>query len=145
MRQIWCSTILKFDVHSAFAISRPIYEIQNSSINSFHKQISVNVYMHISSKFVSYWIKLARSKAFIIDADVWISFEQKTFWSSDCCFHLPLKSIQKQIFDIISQFDWEITQNNTQVMREMYQIIKSLQALPVWGTCSLNFKDIKIH
>ena len=36
------SAILKFDVHSAFAISHPIYEMQENSIT----QISVNVYMH---------------------------------------------------------------------------------------------------
>ena len=122
MRQIRCSTILKFDVHITFPISRPIYEIQNNSINSFHTQISVKVYMHISSTFASCWIKLAMSKAFINDAHVWISFEQKLVLGSDCWFHLPLKLIQKQIFVIISLFDWEITQNNTYVIREMYQI-----------------------
>ena len=50
------STVLKFDVPSLFAISRPIYEIQKNSIYALHIQILANVYMHAPSKFVSHKI-----------------------------------------------------------------------------------------
>ena len=51
-----CSAVLKFNVHSAFAINRPIYEIQKDLINSFHIQILANLYIHEPSKFVSHEI-----------------------------------------------------------------------------------------
>ena len=43
-----------------------------------------------------------------------------------------------------SQFDWERTHNSTHIMGPMCQIWKSLQPLPVRGTCSSNFRE-KIH
>ena len=51
---------LEFDVHSVFAISRPIYEIQKNSIYSFNIQILANLYVHTPSKFVSHKIYLLR-------------------------------------------------------------------------------------
>ena len=53
-----CSAVLKFNVHSAFAINRPIYEIQKDLINSFHIQILANLCIHEPSKFVSHEIDM---------------------------------------------------------------------------------------
>ena len=53
-----CSAVLKFNVHSAFAINRPIYEIQKDLINSFHIQILANLCIHEPSKFVSHEINM---------------------------------------------------------------------------------------
>ena len=52
------SAVLKFDVHSVFAISSPIYEIQNNSIYSINIQILVNAYVHTPCRFVSHKINL---------------------------------------------------------------------------------------
>ena len=71
------------------AISHPIYEMQENSI----AQISVNVYMQKIFQIFLHSIKLARSKVFMANAHVWISFEQKN--SVKCCLHLPLKQILK--------------------------------------------------
>ena len=49
---------LKFDVHSVFAISRTIYEIQKNSIYSFNIQILANLYVYTPSRFVSHKIYL---------------------------------------------------------------------------------------
>ena len=60
------SAVLKFDVSSVFAISRPIYEIQKSLIYSFNIQILANLYVHTPSKFVSHKIYLQGVKFLLL-------------------------------------------------------------------------------
>ena len=76
---------LEFDVHSVFAISRPIYEIQKNSIYSFNIQILANLYVHTPSKFVSHKIYLLRHEL--------VFNKKKTVQNSNRYFHLHLKSI----------------------------------------------------
>ena len=85
---------LEFDVHSVFAISRPIYEIQKNSIYSFNIQILANLYVHTPSKFVSHEIYLQGVKFLLLMLIYELVFnKKKTVWNSDCYFHLHLKSI----------------------------------------------------
>ena len=57
------SAVLKFDVHSVFAIRRPIYEIQRNSVYSFNIQILANAYVYTPSRFVSNKINLQGVKS----------------------------------------------------------------------------------
>ena len=86
------SAFLKNDVHSVFAISRPIYEIQKDSIKSFPIHILANVYEHVPCKFVSHKINLHGVKFLLLMLRYeYVCNKKKTFPSLN--FHLPLKYI----------------------------------------------------